>query len=159
MEYANQTITFCGVGSHHKNSIVERKFQTLTLGSRKLLLCAKRYWPEAVTPMLWTYELKAFEEKLNVLKLDDDEITPMEKFSGTTTDIKSQNHHTWGCTVYVLDTILQVNISEIPTWEPHSCAGIYLGHPPFHAGQVDLVLNPSTVHVSPQFHVVFDDEF
>ena len=39
------------------------------------------------------------------------------------------------------------------------CLGIYVGHSPFHAGSVALVLNPRTGHVSPQFHVVFDDHF
>jgi hypothetical protein len=34
---------------------------------------------------------------------------------------------------------------------------IYVGHSPSHAGSVALVLNPCTGHVSPQFHVVFDD--
>ena len=57
---SNQTITPFGVGSHHQNSIVERKNQTLTLGSRTLLLNEKIYWPEAITKMLWTYELKYF---------------------------------------------------------------------------------------------------
>jgi hypothetical protein len=34
-----------------------------------------------------------------------------------------------------------------------------MGHSPCHAGSVALVLNPTTGHVSPQFHVVFDDTF
>jgi hypothetical protein len=29
----NQVITFCGVGSHHQNSIAERKIKDLTLGA------------------------------------------------------------------------------------------------------------------------------
>ena len=37
--------------------------------------------------------------------------------------------------------------------------GIYVGRSPFHAGNVALVLNPKTGHVSPQYHVVFDDDF
>ena len=41
---------------------------------------------------------------------------------------------------------------------PHSLAEIYLGHLPFHACTVAVVLNPEIVNVSPQFHVVFDDE-
>ena len=55
---SNQTIKFYGVGSHHQNDIVERNIQTLTLGDRKLLLHEKRYWPEAITTMLWPYEMK-----------------------------------------------------------------------------------------------------
>ena len=52
-----------------------------------MLLNAKTYCPEAITTILWPYELKAFGEQLNVLKLDDNGITPMENFSVTTTDI------------------------------------------------------------------------
>ena len=31
IDYSNRTRTFCGVGYHHQNSMVERKIQTLTL--------------------------------------------------------------------------------------------------------------------------------
>ena len=41
----DQSITFCGVGYHHQNGIIERFQQTLTEGSRVNLLHAKRYWP------------------------------------------------------------------------------------------------------------------
>ena len=37
--------------------------------------------------------------------------------------------------------------------------GIYLGLTPAHAANVALVLNPKTGLVSPQFHVVFNDNF
>ena len=40
-----------------------------------------------------------------------------------------------------------------------SLVAIYLGHSPTHNGSVAMVLNPSTLHVSPQYHVVFDDNF
>ena len=58
-----------------------------------------------------------------------------------------------------MDSIFQGNIAGLSKWEPLSHAGIYLGNSPFHAGLVALVLNPATCLVSPQFHVVFDDEF
>ena len=96
---------------------------------------------------------------MNVLKLGGDRNTPMEKFPVTTTDITIKNHHTWGCPVYVLDTKLQVNIYGITKWEPCSHAERYLGPSPFNAGLVALVINPATGHISPQFHVMFDDDF
>ncbi len=37
--------------------------------------------------------------------------------------------------------------------------GLYVGHSPSHAANVALIFNPRTGHVSPQFHVVFDDAF
>ena len=36
---------------------------------------------------------------------------------------------------------------------------MYLGHAPFNAGSVSLVLKPATGYFSPQLHVVFDNEF
>ena len=47
--------------------------------------------------------MKAFAEELNVLNVDDDGITPMEKFSGTTTENSLKIQHTSGCPVYLLD--------------------------------------------------------
>ena len=37
--------------------------------------------------------------------------------------------------------------------------GVYLGHSPRHASNVALVLNITTGHVSPQYHLIFDDDF
>ena len=42
---SNQTITFCGVGSHHQNGIAERKIKVIILGGQTLLLHAKRMFP------------------------------------------------------------------------------------------------------------------
>ena len=52
-----------------------------------MLLHKKIYFTEAITTMLWPYEMKNFSEQLNVLKVNDDGITPMENFAGTITDI------------------------------------------------------------------------
>jgi hypothetical protein len=52
--------------------------------------------------------------------------------------------------------------ADSTTWvqlDRRSIIFVYLGHSPFHAGSVALVYNPSTGHVSPQYHVVFDNDF
>ena len=69
-----------------------------------------------------------FAEQLNLLKVDDDGITPMVKFVGTKVDINLNNYHKWGCPVFDLDARLQVTTTGIQKWEPRSCEGIYLGH-------------------------------
>ena len=56
------TITFCCVGFHHINAIVERNIKTLTVGARTLILYAKIFLPKSITTMLWIYRLKAFSE-------------------------------------------------------------------------------------------------
>ena len=118
MEDSNQTITFCGIGYHDQNATVEKKIQNIALWSQTMLLHANKYCPEAITTTFWAYALKAFAEKLNLLKVDYDVISLMEKFSVTTIYITIKNHHTWGSPVYLLDVRLEVNISGIPKWEP-----------------------------------------
>ena len=62
--------------------------------------------------------------------------------------------------MYILDARLQsAGGPGPPKWEPRARLGIYVGHSPHHSGSVALVLNPKTGLISPQFHVVFDDNF
>jgi hypothetical protein len=37
--------------------------------------------------------------------------------------------------------------------------GIYVGWSLSHAAKVSLILNPRTGHISPQFHIVYEDDF
>eukprot|EP00957_Ditylum_brightwellii_P010842 821588-Ditylum_brightwellii.AAC.1 len=71
-----------------------------------------------------------------------------------------EDFHTCGCPVYVLHSSLQTGTSiGPPKWDPRSRASVYLDHSPHHAGNAALVLILQTGHVSPQHHLVFDDEF
>jgi hypothetical protein len=63
----NQTITFCGVGSHHQNGIAEQKIKELVLGAQTLLLHAKRMLPKYTSTILWPFALKCCEDCLNNL--------------------------------------------------------------------------------------------
>ncbi len=66
---ANQSITFCAVGAHHQNGIVERHIKELTLISRTLLLHAKRHWPDYITTMMWPFALNLkFRAETHVFK-------------------------------------------------------------------------------------------
>ena len=58
----------------------------------------------------------------------------------------------------MLDNALQGNHGA-PKWKQRARLGVYLVPSPNHARSVALVLNPRTGHVSPQFHVKFDDFF
>ena len=64
----------------------------------------------------------------------------------------------FGCPVYVYNARLQGAIF-IPKWDERVRVGAYVGRSPIHAGNVSLILNLSTGHVSPQFHVVFNETF
>ena len=110
--------------------------------------------------MLWPFALKAAQDRLNQLNIDLDGKTPDMKFSGVAAQaLRLRDFHTFGCPCYILDSRLQTNPKGVPKWEPRARLGIYLGRSPAHAGNVALVLNPKTGLVSPQYHVVFDDDF
>ena len=69
------------------------------------------------------------------------------------------NAHTGGCPVYVLEPRLTSAGGKIPKWRPRSRRAQYVGVSPVHAENVALVRNLRTGYLSPQFHVVFDDQF
>ncbi len=64
----------------------------------------------------------------------------------------------WGCPAIVLDPKLQ-NDQKLPKWNRHARVGQFLGYWDKHLSLVANVRYLSTSHVSPQFHVVFDDLF
>jgi len=155
---AHQKIDFCGVGAHHQNGIIERHFQVLSTRTRIILLYAKRHWPEMIATVLWPFAYKYAELLHYHMQIDDNGYSPIQKFCGTSMNLGLQDFHTWGCPCYILDKNLQSQ-NMMQKWQPRARLGIYLGHSPCHAGSVALVLNPKTLHVSPQFHVAFDDKF
>ena len=60
--------------------------------------------------------------------------------------------------MYVLDAQLQ-GASFIPKWDERVRVGVYVGRSPIHAGNFSLILNLSTVNVSPKSHALFDKSF
>ena len=104
--------------------------------------------------------MKEAAYRLNKLSIDQNGRSNEARFFGIDHDIVEPSlFHVFGSLCFVLDACLQSGIAGVPKWEPRSRLGIYVGHSPSHAGSVALVLNPKTGHVSPQFHVVFDDAF
>ena len=138
---------------------MERHIKTLTLSNCTFLLHAIRHWPEMISTILWPFALKESSRRHNLFRINEHGQTPASSFSRTDPEFDFNQEHTWGCPVYVLDRKLQSGRSGPPKWDPRARLGVYVGHSPVHSGNVALVLNPTTGHCSPQFHVVFDDEF
>ena len=115
-------------------------------------------WSEVVTTNLWPFALKNECKIANKVKLKDG-VSAEEKYAKVERKQKLDTYHPFGCPVFVLDAALQGSLSKIPRWDPRSRVGIYLGHSPKHARSVALVLNIATGHISPQYHLVFDDDF
>ena len=86
-------------------------------------------------------------------------LTPLEMITSCKADHKDLARiHGWGSPCYVLDPALQNN-KKIPKWNRGARMGQCLGFSCFYSSTVVLVWNLHTGHVSPQYHVVFDDKF
>lgn len=132
--------------------------------SRTYLAHAMYRWPPSiaekyVSTILWPFAIKYANEIFNNFHFDSTGLTPTTSFAKTRVS-KPLLHdlHTFGCPAFVLNSALQSG-NKIPRWSDRAMSGIYLGRSPQHADNVSLILNLRTGHVSPQFHVVFDDDF
>jgi hypothetical protein len=119
-----------------------------------------RMWPQMVFQMFWPFAIKAVATRINSLHIDTDGPRPESKFYGVNIKNKPVKIiHTMFCPCCILDSRLH-NMGSIgpPKWELISNIHVCLGHSLLHVGSVALVYNPSTGHVSPQYHFVFDDD-
>ena len=123
-----------------------------------MLIHAKHRWTEVIQPCLWTFALKQVEFNLNNLRLGKSRKSRAKTFSAMHKKINIRHYHTFGCPVYVLDARLQGD-GFIPKWDEQVRVGAYARISPIHKVNVSLILDISTGHFSPQFHVVFNETF
>eukprot|EP00804_Cyclotella_cryptica_P011187 CCRYP_007719-RA/>CCRYP_007719-RA protein AED:0.37 eAED:0.29 QI:0/0/0/1/0.5/0.33/3/0/977 len=152
-----QTLRFSGVSAHHQKRVAECAIQTVTNMTRANMLHATLHWPDCSFIDLWPLTMNYAVWVYKKLPQQGAGLSPEELFSG----IKcSQSNlpraHVFGCPFYVLDPRLQDG-KKIPKWESRARQGIFVGLLPHHSTSVPLILNPRTQHISPQFHVIFDD--
>ena len=122
------------------------------------MLYSMNKWKRMILICLWPYAMIHANDVANAMPRKGEDLSPLEKFSGVSIKPKLRHFHAFGCPTYVLDNALQSG-QGAPKWKHHSRLGVYLAPSPSHAQSVALVLNPCTGHVSPQFHVKFDDFF
>lgn len=156
----HQTVTYSGVGAHHQNGVAERGLQTITTWARAMMMHQLIHWPDQFDAALWPFAMDHAVYLWNNMPKNRNGHTPAELFSGTTTydDDAITRARIWGCPAYVLDPTLQDG-KKLPKWKPRSRIGVYLGVSPTHASTVGRILHPSTGHISPQYHVVYDELF
>ena len=154
----SQSLSYCRVDAHFQNSIAERHIRDLQEQTRTSMLYAMNKWKRMILICLWPYAMRHANDVANATPKKGEDSSPLEKFSGVKVVPKLRHFHAFGCPTYILDNALQSGQSA-PKWRQHSRLGVYLGPSPNHARLVALVLNPRTGHVSPQFHVKFDDFF
>ncbi len=158
-ERSQRTLSFSDVGAKHQNGIAECNIKTIAHWACANMLHLATYWPQCADSEFWPQTTDYGVWVFNRLPSLDSGITPNDLWSGIQargTDMTRA--HVFGCPVYVLDAPLQDG-KKIPKWNPWAHLGLFLGFSNLHLSQVPLVLNIATGHISPQFHVIFDDKF
>jgi hypothetical protein len=161
LEDNGQTVSFSGVGAHHQNGVAERAQGTIFSWTRAQMMHQLLHWPEQADDTLWPFSLENAVYIWNHLPDRTSGLTPYEKFTGKKLPNSSApllRTRVWGCPSFVLDPKLQDG-HKLPKFKKRSRCGVYLGHSMTHSTNVGLILNPETGHISPQFHVVYDELF
>jgi hypothetical protein len=157
---AGQTINFCGVNAHFQNGVAERRIRSLQNQARTMLIHAQHRWPTAIDAHLWPYALRTANEVSNNAPTTTrpDMKSPIELFSKSPIRPNLDHFQPFGCPIFVLGANMQSG-KKIPKWQLRSRMGINLVISNQHARSIVLVLNLTTGHASPQFHVKFDPKF
>ena len=123
------------------------------------MLHAAIHWPDTADPSLWPMAVKHAEYLYNRIPDPSTGLSPHDIFTRTRWPLKKLHDiHVFGCPAYVLDKTIQDG-KKIPRWKPRSDRRIYVGVSQSHASTVGLCLNLTTGAITPQYHVVYDDEF
>ena len=157
----NQSQSFSGVGAQHMNARAERSIQTIMYMARSFLIHTALHWNEFGTDDigLWPFAVKHAAWLYNRIPNRVTGITPIEMVSQTKTDHRDLlRTHVWGSPTFVLDPKLQDG-KKIPKWNSRARVGQFLGFSEEHSSTVALIRHLRTGHVSPQFHIVVDDNF
>jgi hypothetical protein len=158
MRAQGQTISFCGVNTHFQSGIAERRIREIQDGARTSLIHAKHRWPTAIESNLWLYALRHRNDVYNSTQRNKQELSPIELFSNSKVRPKLKHFHPFGCPAYRVDNAIQGSKNH-PKWLERAKPVVYLGSSPRHARSVSLVFDLQTAHVSPQFHLWYDNLF
>ena len=154
-----QTTRYAGVGAHHHNGHAERSIQTIMSIARAMMIHSSMHWPELADTSLWPMAVQHAAFLWNRVPDPSTGLSPLDIFSKSRYNLsKFHDIHVWGSPIYVLDKRI-ADGKKLPRWTPRSSRCMYVGVAPTYASTVPLVLNPSTGSITPQFHVVFDDNF
>lgn len=157
----DQSQSFSGVGAQHQNAKAERAIQTVMWMARSFMLHVSMHWSERGVDdiALWGFAVKHATWLYNRIPNRYTGVTPLELLTKTKADHRDLSRtHVWGCPVYVLDPALQDN-KKIPKWNKRARQAQFVGFSEQHSSLVAKVRHLVTGHISPQYHVVFDDLF
>jgi hypothetical protein len=107
---------------------------------------------------MWTFAVRHAVNFHNSSIRRNKNRSPYHLFTGQESPWTLSDFRVFGSPVYVLQKKLQDG-DNFHKWRARSWQGVYIGHSNCHASNVPLVYNPRTIHVTPQYHLVFDETF
>lgn len=133
---------------------------SLALSLNELGLFYSMPWPNGPLSFkkMWPFTLRHAINFHNTSICKGQSTCPYKLFNGEDPPSTLQDFHVFGCPTYVLHKDLQDG-SKIGKWKATSWQGVYIGHSSCHSGSIPLIYNPATTHVSPQYHIVYDEFF
>lgn len=157
-EEDNQELTFCAVGSHWQNG-VQSNTSAWSLKWPAQFSCTPSPTGQGVlNEEFWPF---AISHAVNFHNASLDPVTkksPYQLFTGQPAPWRLQDFRVFGCPVFVLDKRLQDGDS-LQKWKIRCWTGVYIEQSLQHAGHAPLIYNSNTTHVTPQYHLTFDDQF
>jgi hypothetical protein len=159
----NQKLNFSGINAQWQNGLVERSNRTLCAAAQSMLNHTISRWDKTITAELWPFAIQHVSTIYNTTKRMslDYELSPWEQFMGERSKLDQTGMHPLLCPVYVLDRRMQEGTSP-PKWTKRTTQTtqkVYVGHLHHYSKSVPMVWDPKTKVVSPQFHVMFNDNF
>jgi hypothetical protein len=117
-------------------------------------------WDKTIIAELWHFSIQHAATIYNTTKRrsSDYDLIPWEQFTSERSKLDQTDMHPLFCPVYVLDRRMQEGTSP-PKWTTRKPQKVYVRHLHPYSKSVPMVWDPKTKLVSPQFHVMFDDNF
>jgi hypothetical protein len=138
--------------------VAERFIGTITQRAWTILLHAMSKWPSTITEELWPFALRHAVNFHNASIRKRKLSSPYETFTGQTAPWSIKDFRIFCSPTYVLQKAIQ-DSNTYSKWKSRAWTGVYIGNSTCHLSAIPLIYNPISTHISPQFHVVYDEYF
>jgi hypothetical protein len=115
-------------------------------------------WPNIIKEDMWPFAIRHMVAFHNASIRRGYSATPYKLFTGQDAPWSMSDFRVFGCPTYVLHKRLQDG-DNYNKWRSRCWQGVYVSPSTCHASNIPLIFNPANSHISPQFHVTFDEGF